>query len=255
MSLALKLVLTPVLLAQAALTRRRLPRLPEAEGPRQGEVGAGPPLRLLITGDSSAAGVGVVSQRQALAGQLSRRVAERCAARVSWRLLARSGLNTLQTLELLRREAPPAADIAVVVTGVNDIIDRVPLRRAVSARQAIAHHLRSAQGVRHVVFAPLPPIHQLPAVPQPLRYVSGADARRHNAALARWTAQRPDVSRVAIDDLRLSRGVLAADGFHPGEPVYRHCAAVIAEHIATVVWPQLQPPRPPPPAPTPETPP
>ncbi len=126
MSLALKLVLTPVLLAQAALTRRRLPRLPEAEGPREGEVGEGPLLRLLVTGDSSAAGVGVVTQREALAGQLSQRVAESCQARVAWRLLARSGLNTAQTLELLRREAPPAADIAVVVTGVNALIDPVP---------------------------------------------------------------------------------------------------------------------------------
>ena len=242
MSLALKLVLTPVLLAQAALTRRRLPKLPEAEGPREGEVGEGPLLRLLVTGDSSAAGVGVVTQREALAGQLSQRVAENCKARVAWRLLARSGLNTAQTLELLRREAPPAADIAVVVTGVNDVIDQVPSHRAVSARAAIASHLRHAQGVRHVVFAPLPPIHQLPGVPQPLRYVSGSDARRHNRALARWVASRPDVSRVEMD-LSLNRGVLASDGFHPGEPVYRYCAAVIAEHIAAAVWPLIRAPH------------
>ena len=32
----------------------------------------------------------------------------------------------------------------------------------------------------------------------------------------------------------------AADGFHPGEPVYRYCAGAIADHIATQVWPTLQ---------------
>ncbi len=241
MSLALKLVLTPVLLAQAALTRRRLPKLPEAEGARHGEIGEGPPLRLLITGDSSAAGVGVVTQREALAGQLSQRVADACGARVAWRLLARTGLNTAQTLELLRREAPPGADIAVVVTGVNDIIDQVPSHHAISAREAIANHLRNAQGVRHVVFAPLPPVDELPGLPQPLRWVAGTDARRHNVALARWAATRSDVSRVSID-IALNRGVLAADGFHPGEPVYRYCASVIAEHIAAHVWPQIREP-------------
>ena len=66
MSLTAKLLLSPVLVAQAVVTRGRMPRLPEAAGPRQGEVGSGPLLRLLIVGDSSAAGVGVAQQRDAL---------------------------------------------------------------------------------------------------------------------------------------------------------------------------------------------
>jgi len=37
----------------------------------------------------------------------------------------------------------------------------------------------------------------------------------------------------------LNPGVMASDGFHPGEPVYRYCANAIALHIATRVWPQL----------------
>jgi lysophospholipase L1-like esterase len=231
-------MLTPVLLVQAVITRRRLPRLPEAAGERHGEVGQGGVLRLLIAGDSSAAGVGVVTQREALAGQLSQRLAEACPARVAWRLLARTGLTTAQTLDLLRREAPPAADVAVVVTGVNDVIDQVPSHDAVSAREAIANHLRDAQGVQHVVFAPLPPIHQVPGVPQPLRWVAGSDARRHNAALRSWVKTRSDVSSVDID-VALNAEVMASDGFHPGEPVYRICANAIAQHIASQVWPRL----------------
>jgi len=238
MSLAVKLMLIPVLVAQAAVTRRRMPRLPEATGQRHGEVGQGPRLRLLITGDSSAAGVGVVTQREALAGQLTQRLAQACGARVAWRLLARTGLNTAQTLELLRREATGPYDVAVVTTGVNDVVDQVPSHHAVSAREAIANHLRNAHGVFHVVFAPLPPIHHLPGLPQPLRWVSGADARRHNKALSQWASTRNDVSSVDMQ-MTLNRGVLAADGFHPGEPVYRYCAAVLAEHIAAHVWPQL----------------
>ena len=54
MSLAAKLVLSPLLVVQALLTRARLPRLPEADGEREGVLGDGPRLRLLITGDSSA---------------------------------------------------------------------------------------------------------------------------------------------------------------------------------------------------------
>ncbi|MDP2006467.1 MAG: SGNH/GDSL hydrolase family protein [Rubrivivax sp.] len=241
MSLAVKLALSPLLVAQAVLTRRRLPRLAEPVGERHGVVGAeaAVPLRLLIAGDSSAAGVGVVSQREALAQQLAERLAGACALRVDWRLLAKSGLNTAQTLHLLQRETPPPqADVAVVVTGVNDVVDQVPSHHAVSSRESLANWLRNAHGVQHVVFAPLPPIHHFPGLPQPLRWVAGSDARRHNLALQRWTRTRRDVSCVDME-MPLNRGVMAADGFHPGEQVYRYCASAIAQHVAAHVWPHL----------------
>jgi hypothetical protein len=231
MSLAAKLALSPLLAAQAVFTRARLPRLPEAEGPRTGVQGRGAALRLLIAGDSSAAGVGVVNQRLALAGQLVPALAQACAARVQWQLHARSGVTTAQTLDLLRASTPGLADIAVIVTGVNDVVDQVPTHRAVAARDAVASWLRNSLAVQHVVFAPLPPIHHFPGLPQPLRWVAGADARRHNAALAAWVKTRSDVSLVDME-VPLNRGVMAVDGFHPGEPVYRYCASCIATHIA-----------------------
>jgi len=238
MSLTVKLMLSPLLVAQAVVTRARMPRLPEAGGARRGETGRGPLLRLLVAGDSSAAGVGVVKQRQALAGQLAARLAEALAMRVRWQLHARSGLTSLQTLQLLRAEPPAPADLAVVVTGVNDVVDQVPSRRAVAAREALANWLRNAQGVHHVVFAPLPPVHAFPGLPQPLRWVAGADAKRHNAALVEWAATRNDVSCVVMA-MPLDPGSMASDGFHPGEPVYRYCASTIARHIATEVWPHI----------------
>ena len=239
MSLALKLLLSPLLALQAVSTRARLPRLPEAQGARRGQVGTGPQLRLLITGDSSAAGVGVDRQNQALAVQLARNLAEAAGLQVRWHLTARSGLTTRQTLDLLREQPPPLSDVAVVVTGVNDVVNQIPSQRAVAARAALADWLRGTQGVRHVVYAPLPPIHQFPGLPQPLRWVAGSDARRHNTALRDWAETRPDVSFVAME-VPLNRGVMASDGFHPGEPVYRYCASAIAAHIATQVWPSLR---------------
>jgi lysophospholipase L1-like esterase len=239
MSLALKLMLSPVLVAQALRTRARLPRLPEPSGARQGVLGAGPRLRLLITGDSSAAGVGVVSQRDAMAGQLTVALARICNAQIQWQLVARSGVTTAQTLEMLREASVSAADLAVVVTGVNDVVDQVTTQRAVAAREALVQWLQSHAHVRHVVFAPLPPVHHFPGLPQPLRWVAGSDARRHNAALARWAEARSGVSLVDMA-MPLNRGVMAADGFHPGEPVYRYCGNSIAAHVAQHAWPHLR---------------
>jgi lysophospholipase L1-like esterase len=245
MSLALKLALSPVLVAQALRTRSRVPRLPEAAGAREGVHGRGATrLHLLIAGDSSAAGVGVATQDDALAGQLLPLLAQRCAARIHWTLCARSGLTTAQTLELLRNAALPVADLAVVVTGVNDVVDQVASTHAMRARDRIANLLRNGAGVQHVVFCPLPPIHQFPALPQPLRWMAGADARRHNRALREWVAARQaqtgDVSTLSLDAVHLSADDMASDGFHPGAPVYHAVASALAEHIAHAVRPKLR---------------
>lgn len=238
MTLALKLALGPLLLAQALHTRRTLPRLPEAEGPRSGAVGQGPALALLIVGDSSAAGVGVATQRQALAGQLSRALAQRAAVRVSWQLRARSGITSAQALPLLRESPLRAADLAVVVTGVNDVVDQVRPARAVAARAALLQALRAEAGVRHVVWTPLPPMHGFAGLPQPLRWLAGRDAAAHGRALAAWAAGQGGVS-IPDFDLPLEPGLLASDGFHPGAPVYRQWGATLAAHIADQVLPGL----------------
>lgn len=231
MSLALKLALSPVLAVQAVRTRARTPRLPEAEGERSGEVGSGPLLSLLVAGDSSAAGVGVRHQRDALAAPLAAHLARRSGRRVRWQLHATSGLSTAGLLASLRGQLLPHADLAVVVTGVNDVVEQVSSQRAVASREALANWLRNAGGVQHVAFAPVPPIHRFPALPQPLRGVAGIDARRHNRALAQWARTREDVSVVAMT-MPLREGVMAEDGFHPGGPVYDYCARTIAIHLA-----------------------
>ena len=240
MSLALKLVLSPLLIVQAMATRRGAPVLPEAAGPREGRLGTahgGTAVRVLIAGDSSAAGVGVAHQDQGLAGYLSRALHQRSGRCVRWTLRARSGLTTLQVHDMLRDQRPPLADVAVLITGVNDVIEQVPSQRAVRHRAALADWLLGEGLARHVLFAPLPPMHSFPLLPQPLRRVMGDDARRHNEALARWASTRRDVSFLPIA-LTLSNGVMASDGFHPGEPVYRVCGEALGRFIADQLIPK-----------------
>jgi lysophospholipase L1-like esterase len=114
-----KIFLGPVLLAQGLYTRRVTPRLPEAEGERQGEVGSGDILRLLIVGDSAAAGVGALTQAEALSGRLVEHLAD--DYRVSWKLWARTGLDSQGLLELLEQHAPEPFDVALLSIGVNDV--------------------------------------------------------------------------------------------------------------------------------------
>jgi lysophospholipase L1-like esterase len=240
MSLTAKLLLSPLLVAQALYARARVPRLLEAAGERAGVAGqqhAAAPLSLLVAGDSSAAGVGVAHQREALAQPLATTLAAAVGRPVRWRLVARSGLTTAQTHALLIKHAAEGtlleADFALVVTGVNDVVEQVPSHRAVAAREALANWLRNACGVRHVAFAPLPPVHHFPGLPQPLRWVAGADARRHDRAMAEWAATRGDVTYVPLE-LQLNRGVMASDGFHPGARAYRQVSHDLALHLAAL---------------------
>ena len=233
MSLTLKLALGPLLVVQALRTRATALRLPEAEGDRSGEVGSGPSLRLLVAGDSSAAGVGVSHQREALAAPLAGELAGLASVRVHWQLEAASGLSTAGLLARLREGPSPQVDLAVVVTGVNDVVEQVGAHRAVRARHALANWLRNAAGVRHVAFAPVPPIGRFPALPQPLRLVAGLDARRHNLALEGWARSRNDVSVVPLA-MPLRADWMAEDGFHPGAPLYAYCAQAMAAHLSSL---------------------
>ena len=245
MSLALKLALSPLLVAQALRTRARVPRLPEAAGARAGRAAGSTARQLLVIGDSSAAGVGVATQDDALIGQLLRALHARGHAAWHWRLLARSGVTSQQALGLLDDDAvSEGADLAVIVTGVNDVVDQVPSMHAVRAREGLVNLLRNRVGVQHVVVCPLPPIHQFRALPQPLRWMAGTDARRHNCALREWVRARAasigDVSMAPLDHMRLTRESMASDGFHPGEPVYRAVATALADHIVEAVVPRLR---------------
>lgn len=239
MTLLAKIALGPLLLWQARDARRHAVALPEADGPREGELGDGPRLGLLIVGDSSAAGVGAATQDEALAGPLTRTLAAEARRRVGWQLVARSGVSAAQAVELLDARPLVRAEVAVAVLGVNDVIEQTPPYRALLARDALVARLRERCGVRHVVFAALPPMAQFPLLPNPLRAVVGRDARRLDAAVAAWAARRSDVSHCPIA-IRLGREHMAADGFHPGPAVYRVCGEALARHLVQRVLPTLE---------------
>lgn len=211
-SLPARLALAPVLLAQGALVRARALRLPEPPGPRAGTAGDGPPLRLLIAGDSSAAGVGCAHQDDALSGQLVTRLAAR--HRIAWRLEAATGATTADTIARLRALPPEPFDIAIVALGVNDTARMVPRTRWESGIQSLHALLQSRFGTTRTLWSGVPPMGRFPLLPQPLRATLGALAARNDAALARLAATTPGLEHLALD-LPLTADLMATDGYHP----------------------------------------
>lgn len=222
------LALGPLLLVQGRAVRRRLPTLPEPPGDRVGRTGNGPRLRILVTGDSAAAGVGAATQREALTGRLVERLAGDFD--VSWRLEARTGATTPDTSERLRALEPAPFDVLVTSLGVNDVTRGARVDTWSKQQRALRSLARSRFGVRHCIVAGLPPMDRFPALPQPLRWFLGRRARAFSGRLARDLAGEEDAEFL---DLRfaLERGGMATDGFHPGPSIYAGWAERVAARV------------------------
>lgn len=226
----IKIGLGPVLLAQGRWVRRFTPQLPEAAGPREGTIaiaGSATPLRILFVGDSSAAGVGVDTQRNALAPQAAEMISQRFNMPVQWQLVARSGVNTREAIELVASQDLQQADLLVTALGVNDVTGQRSPRQFLIDYQFLVSQLIKRVGARAVIVTGLPPMHILPAAPQPLRWYLGQCAHRLDAKLQGWVRNNPRFAYVSLAWAAKPKE-MARDGFHPGAGQYRHWAQLVA---------------------------
>lgn len=228
------LALAPILIWQGKRVRRQTPILPEASGERSGLESVGEhaePTRLLVIGESTAAGVGVADQRDGLPRRLAAELAHRRGRPVAWHLCARTGATASDAARELVPHAPAGQDLALVVLGVNDTL-RLRSRRAWRTRldrvlDSLAPHL--APGGR-VILAGVPDLGSFPALPQPLRTVLGWHARGLDRELRRLAAQRPGVLHVPVPPLT-APDLFATDAFHPNADAYAQWAQHLAETV------------------------
>lgn len=221
-------MLAPVLLAQGAWVRLRTPRLPEPPGARTGTAGTGPPLRLLVLGDSAAAGVGAPHQEVALLGQVVSRLAEE--RRVTWRLAARTGATTASTLEEIAGLADERFDVVVTSIGVNDVTSFLRLETWLGLQARLRARLRGSLGASRILVTGVPPMGRFPALPRPLCWYLGRRARRFDRRLEAALSDEPDVAFVRLE-LDGDAGLMAEDGFHPGPEIYARWGRRVAELV------------------------
>ena len=228
----LTVLLAPVLLAQGRHTRAVTPRLPEPEGARAGLAGRGAPMRLLIAGDSAAAGVGVPHQQEALSGQLVSELAPHYA--LHWKLVAQTGYTTADLLHRLAREPAQTFDAVALSLGVNDVTGALRTQTWLAQQRELLSLLRQRFAAQHVVFTCVPPMHHFTALPQPLRQMLGWRAQRFNEALDRALQGWPEAHQgceLLHMKAPMSPDALARDGFHPGRATYRLWAHALAQRL------------------------
>jgi lysophospholipase L1-like esterase len=230
------LALSPVLVRQALRVRQRTPRLPEAAGEQRGiefTANATHLLRLLVVGESTAAGVGVTELREALPRQLAVMLAARGQCNVAWSMSARTGATASFAAEKLAPVAPMGQDIAVVMVGVNDALKFTP-RRVWRAHidqliDELAKHMRPGG---QVALAGLPDLGRFGTFPQPLRALLGWHARALNRDLKTIAGRGAGLIYLAMPPVSWPE-LFAADRFHPSAAAYRVLAACFADALAT----------------------
>ncbi|WP_020407499.1 SGNH/GDSL hydrolase family protein [Hahella ganghwensis] len=216
--------LAPLLIYQGKKVRRETPRLPEPLGARCGKTGTGEPLRLLIAGDSAAAGVGVEAQDQALAGRLCRQLAERY--RLSWKLVAQTGYTAADVVTRLQAEPEQRFDVALLSVGVNDVTGRTSIKAWNQHLWGLSDLLRQRFSVETILFTSVPPMHLFPALPQPLRWYLGYRADMLDQSMRNLFRDQPDI-KVIESFSEPNPSFIAADGFHPGAAGYEEWATAV----------------------------
>ncbi|SJM72038.1 SGNH/GDSL hydrolase family protein [Psychrobacter piechaudii] len=248
------IALAPVYLYQGMKLKKTALRLPEAEGERKGRLTLNEKdspsedkstLNIMLLGDSSAAGVGVSSQQEALAGQLLEQLQllpqiQQKFSQLEWALHATSGHTSFDALRRLYvLPVPPTpVDIMIVMVGVNDTTANVSINKWEQQLREIIGLSQRKFGAKQIIFPCLPPMQEMPAIPSPLNKLMGYKTQIMNEKLIEVCDHYESVLALPINlnnkDLQ-PQNFFAEDGFHPNSTAYSLLAKKLAKTISELV--------------------
>ncbi|MEM6381133.1 MAG: SGNH/GDSL hydrolase family protein [Pseudomonadota bacterium] len=217
-------LLLPVCLPQAFWVRRRQSRLMPPAGPLLRTVGSSgaidqphrAPLRLLVMGDSTVAGVGTGRLEDALPVQIAQVLSAAVDRPVALHIAGNSSATASDLRDHVLRHLPrDSFDVIVLVIGVNDAKNLHTVKRFSRAFSTLVYGLKARFPSALVAHCPIVPLSVIPLLPQPLK------------TLLRW---RSDVIDARAACLCAAGGVVrfarhmdfpaegfARDGFHVNE--------------------------------------
>ena len=225
------LALIPALVIQGSRVKKNTIRLPEAEGAREGIIGQGQTLSLLILGDSAAAGVGVAHQNDALLGAVISALQHQY--QVHWRLEAQSGDTTSQVIQKTKKLVNQKYDVVVTSVGVNDVTRLMSAQTWIKQQQHFYQLIQAKFQPELIIATGVPPMHLFPALPNPLSWLFGQYAKQMNLQLEKMIAQQEDMQWIEYD-IRKYQSMnleMAKDGFHPSKEIYQIWGKEVADRI------------------------
>jgi lysophospholipase L1-like esterase len=217
-----------VIRAESALARRTIGEPSEQPPDPTGMYGrhSGKPLRLVMLGDSGAAGLGCDLPSQTpgalLAGGVARDLRRRVRLESFAAVGARSADLEIQAARALREHV----DMAVIMIGTNDVTHRVLPGDAASHLGRVVRILRAADAL--VVVGTCPDLGTVEPLMQPLRSVASFYSRRMASAQLVAVAENDGIAvslgALLSPEFAQQPHLWSADRFHPSPDGYRRVA-------------------------------
>ncbi|KXZ70973.1 SGNH/GDSL hydrolase family protein [Acinetobacter venetianus] len=223
--------LLPIVAIQGIKVRKNTPRLPEASGERDGVIGSGKPLSLLILGDSAAAGVGVETQQEALSGAIITELGNEFT--LTWKLQAHTGNTTQQVIQAAKQISDQQYDIVITSIGVNDVTKFTSARSWLKQQKQLFADIQNRFKPKLIIVSGVPPMQHFPALPNPLAWLFGKYAAQMNQVLQQWLMPQDKFKFIQYDikEFQALNLPMASDGFHPSKEIY----AIWGQKVAFLV--------------------
>ncbi|MGC4110258.1 MAG: SGNH/GDSL hydrolase family protein [Nocardioides sp.] len=223
-----------VLRGEAAMARRMIGTAHNAWFPDStgwyGRGRPGPALKLVLLGDSSAAGYGVQRIVETPGAFLASSLAAEADRRVHLRTFAVVGAQTSDLADQIDRALPGDPDLAVILIGANDVTHRV--RPSQSVRSLAEAVRRLVEADVQVLVGTCPDLGTVKPIPPPLKQVARSMSRRLAAAQAIVVVEEGGIAvslgSILGPDFAAAPAVLfGPDQFHPSAEGYRALSEVL----------------------------
>ncbi|MFE3328220.1 SGNH/GDSL hydrolase family protein [Streptomyces sp. NPDC059176] len=239
-----------VLLAEVQLAKRSVgggtaPFPPGADGLYGTAYGLSDPLRLVLLGDSTAAGQGVRRAGQTPGALLASGLAAVAERPVELQNVAVPGARSddlERQVTLTLRDPARLPDVCVIMIGANDVTRRMPPTESVRYLSAAVRRLRTAGA--EVVVGTCPDLGTIEPVYQPLRWLARRVSRQLAAAQTIVVVEQGGRT-VSLGDLlgpefaANPRELFGPDNYHPSAEGYATAAMAVLPTLCAVLglWP------------------
>ncbi|MEO7538670.1 MAG: SGNH/GDSL hydrolase family protein [Pyrinomonadaceae bacterium] len=223
----------PFLLLQGQITRWKVGILSDAAGDKFGCTGAGEnPVKLLVIGESTVAGLGARTHEFALAGQFAKQLSDQIDRPVAWQVVGRNGVTARRTIDELLPKVPEGQfDHILVGLGGNDVMklsSPIKWRRDMTELLGI---LRDRYPDAVIFISNCPMIILSPIMPEPIKTILWQLSKMHDANIREFTSGMerifyyPQPADVTLEGF-------FADGIHPSEQGYADWARAMMQYFA-----------------------
>ncbi|SPF03916.1 SGNH/GDSL hydrolase family protein [Streptomyces sp. MA5143a] len=204
-----------------------------------------PPIRLVMLGDSTAAGQGVHRARQTPGALLASGLAAVAEHPVELRNVALPGAQSDdldRQVALVLEDPARVPDVCVIMIGANDVTHRMPPTRSVRHLSAAVRRLRTAGA--EVVVGTCPDLGTIEPVQQPLRWLARRASRQLAAAQTIGVVEQGGRT-VSLGDLlgpefeANPRELFGPDNYHPSAEGYATAAMAVLPTMCAALnlWP------------------